>query len=92
MAYATKDPEAKITVGHDWSTRLGTDTITASTWSATPTGLTLTGSAFTNTGTKSTSVWVEGGTDGTVYRLVNRVTMASTGIDEKTLRVLVQHA
>lgn len=87
--YATKDPNAKRSLGHDWADNIGTDTITASTWTATPVGLTLTGEDYD---TKNTSVWVEGGTDGTVYRLLNRVTLASGGTDDKTLRVWVREA
>ncbi len=85
--YATKDPNAKRSYGHTWADNIGTDTITASTWTATPAGLTLTGSTFD---AKQTSVYVEGGSDGTVYRLLNRVTLQSGGTDDKTLRIWVK--
>lgn len=89
MPYATKDPSAKRSFGHDWTTNIGTEDITASTWTATPAGLTLTGSTFA---AKTTSVFVEGGTDGTVYRLLNHVTLSGGGSDERTLRILARDA
>jgi hypothetical protein len=53
----------------DWSTWLGTDTITASTWTV-PTGLTKVSDTFTTT---ETTIWLSGGVDREVYHVVNHI-------------------
>jgi hypothetical protein len=66
----------------DWSDWLDTDTIAASTWTIeaneTPIALEVTNvpdpPSFTDTITK---VWLEGGTDGVQYKVVNKVTTAA---------------
>ncbi len=78
---ATKDPSAKLDFGFDWAAWLGTDTITASTWTA-DTGLTLTGATFNAT---TTTVWVEGGVAGDKLSATNRITTTAGRIDERTI-------
>ena len=78
------DPDAVETVPSiDWTSWLGTDTITTSTWSSTPTGLTI-----TNTGTSGLKAYcrISGGSDGTDYILTNRiVTSAGETFDRSIL-------
>ncbi len=83
---AVKDPDSTLDYGFDWAAWLGTDTIIASTWFS-DAGLTLTGGAFDAT---KTTVWVAGGEEGVVYRLINRITTSQGRTDEKTLRLLVR--
>lgn len=78
---ATKDPDSKLDFGFDWTAWLGTDTITASTWTA-DAGLILSGETFDAT---KTTVWVEGGTAGEKLSATNRITTAAGRIDERTL-------
>ena len=60
----------------DWSTRgLGTDTITGSVWSVSPSDLIINSPAPTNT-TTTTTVWLSGGTAGNQYLVTNIITTA----------------
>lgn len=81
----TKDPDAKLDFPIDWSDWLGSDTITASTWSV-PAGLTLENEAFDP---KEATVWLSGGTDGAVYIVTNRITTAEGRINEASIRLKV---
>lgn len=59
----------------DWSTRgLGTDTISTSAWTVTPTGPTM--NNLSNDAT-TTTMWLTGGVAGTVYKITN--TIVTTG-------------
>jgi hypothetical protein len=81
-----KDPSAKIDTGWDWSAWLGTDTITASSWTV-PTGLTSVDESNTTT---TTTIWLTGGTHGQDYSLVNQITTAGGRIDQRTIKVQVR--
>jgi hypothetical protein len=67
------DPDAVEDYGLDWSARLGTDTIDASTWAITPSGL---NQDSDDHDTTSTTIWVSGGTLNVTYSLTNHVTTA----------------
>lgn len=84
-AHFLKDSAAVLDYGVDWSAWLGTDTIATSTWTV-PTGLTV--DSETETTTLAT-VWLSGGTTGTTYTLVNRITTAAGRQDERTLTITV---
>jgi len=79
----TKDPSAVLDYQIDWSTWLGTDTITTSTWTV-PTGITQ--ASATNTTTTAT-VWVSGGKAGQRYTLVNRIVTAGGRTDERSIEI-----
>ncbi len=81
-----KDPAAKLDFGFDWQAWLGTDTITASVWTA-DTGLTLSGPTFDTT---KTTVWIEGGTAGEKLSATNRITTAVGRIDERTIVIAIK--
>ncbi len=82
-----KDPVALLDYSVDWSQWLAADTISTSNWTV-PTGLTQVTS--TNTATKTT-VWLSGGTLGTVYTIKNIVTTSGGRTDERSFDVeLVQ--
>jgi len=59
----------------DWSGLLGTDTITTTTWTTKPTGLTLAGTGQTPT---STTIELSGGIAGVTYTVENEIVFAGT--------------
>jgi hypothetical protein len=81
-----KDPAAVLDYQIDWSSWLGVDTITSSSWTAS-TGLTVDSDSNTTT---TATVWVSGGTAGTTYQLTNRITTAGGRTDERTISISCQ--
>ena len=81
-----KDPAAVLDYQIDWSSWLGVDTITSSSWTAS-TGLTVDSDSNTTT---TATVWVSGGTAGTTYQLTNRITTAGGRTDERTISLSCQ--
>ena len=84
----TKEPNTKRDYGFDYTTELGADTITSSTWTA-DAGLTLTGA--TND-TKKTSVFVEGGVTGQTLTATNRITTTAGRTYERVLTLVIRAA
>jgi len=88
----TKDPEAVLDYGIDWSSWLGADTISESSWSA-PTPVTVPPLAIKegseSHGDTATSVWLQGGVAGRSYSIVNHITTAAGREDDRELLVLV---
>lgn len=82
-----KDPDATIDFSVDWTDWLGTDTIVTSTWTV-PTGLTSV--TETNT-TKIATIFLSGGTTGSSYEIINRITTAEGRTDDRTLLIVVQN-
>lgn len=85
-----KDPNDVLDYIVDWNGGakpfLGVDTILTSTWIL-PAGLT--SPTQTNTTTKAT-VWLSGGTVGTKYAVLNRITTAGGRTADKTIYVKVK--
>lgn len=78
-----KDPSSKVDYGCDWSNWLSTgETITASVWVLDG----LVEEVSTNTDS-ATQVLVSGGTDGTQYTLVNRVTTSLGRIEDRSMLI-----
>lgn len=91
----TKDPQAKKNYTLDWSgaapgPRLTDgDTITTSTWTV-PVGITEGDpSPATKTDT-TTTIWLSGGTLGTVYKITNHVVTAQGIEDDWSFQVLIE--
>ena len=82
-----KEPSTRRDYGFDYSLELGADTITSSTWSGD--GLTFTGATFNAT---TTSVYIEGGTEGQTLNAVNRITTQAGRTYERTLTLLIRAA
>lgn len=82
-----KDPQDKLDYGFDFTGFLGGDTITTSTWTASPDGLTL--SNMTHDATKTT-VWLAGGTVGETYKLVNHIVTAAGREKERSFRITIK--
>ena len=76
------DPDAVLDYGCDWTAWLAGDTITASSWTVSGTGLTIDSDSNTTT---TTTVWVSGGTDGTNYDLTNHIVTDDGREDDRTL-------
>ena len=88
---ATKDPAADLDYQIDWTSWLGTDQITASTWTAPAgCGLTLRAASIDNTGKKAT-VWLSGGNVSPApFAVVNHITTAASRQDERSIMITVQ--
>lgn len=85
--WPTKDPNAVLDYSIDWSDWLDTDTISTSTWTV-PTGLT---KGTDTTSTTVTTVWLSGGTAGTTYEILNRITTAGGRTQDKTVKLICQN-
>lgn len=82
-----KDPSAILDYGFEWEDWLDGDTISTSSWTVSPSGLT----ASPNTKTSNTTtVWLSGGTVGSTYQLTNTVVTAAGRTDQRTMLVAVQ--
>jgi len=81
-----KDPSGKLDYTVDWTTWLGADTISTSTWTV-PTGLTKT--SDTHDG-KAATIWLSGGTVGQEYTVTNHIKTASLREDERSIIIQVR--
>jgi hypothetical protein len=81
-----KDPNEVLDYVRDWSALLGEDEILTSVWTP-DSGITKT--AESNTTTTAT-VWLSGGTEGTTYGVLNRITTAGGRTHDFTLRFVIQ--
>lgn len=91
MTLMLKDPDAVLDYMIDWGAEyLGDDQIAESGWSVAPDeadGLSISASSFDGT---TATVTVGGGEAGKLYRLVNRVTLGSGRVDDRSLTVRVE--
>lgn len=86
MSVFTKDPDELLDYQIDWHDSLVYgETIDTSTW-VVPSGLTA--GAATSTGTTATQ-WLSGGTDGTTYVVINRITTTSARVKERSFTLVV---
>lgn len=85
MPFYQKDPDAVLDYTIDWSTWLGDDTIATSGWTV-PTGLTEDSDSNTTT---TATVWLSGGTVGTVYTVTNEITTAGGRTDDRSIQIFV---
>ena len=85
MKQFIKDPQANLDYQVDWATYLGSDTISTSTFSATP-GITV--GIASNTTTTAT-IWLSGGIVGQAYNIVNQVVTAGGRTDERSFQIVV---
>lgn len=83
-----KDPDADLPWHFDWTDWLDEgEAITASVMTPSA-GITIHDAAFSST---DTTVWVTGGTVGTVYTVANRITTSQDKVDERTIRIRVKN-
>lgn len=91
MATFTKDPQAVLDYGWDWTNWLaGGETITTSTWTITlaPDAI-LTIATPTFDGT-STTIWASAGTVGSDYKITNHITTSAGRQDDRTHKLQVR--
>jgi hypothetical protein len=91
MTLFLKDPGAVLDYSIDWGAEyLDGDMLAGSEWSVEPdepSGVTVAGSDFDAT---SSSVKAAGGAPGSIYRLINRVTLQSGRVDERSIVIRVE--
>lgn len=73
VAFFDKDPTEKLDYGFDWSDALQGDEIATSVW-VVQAGLTQSSSPTPTNDTKTTTIWLESGTAGTDYSVMNKIT------------------
>lgn len=84
-----KDPAAKLDFTVDWTLWLqATETISTSTWTA-PTGITKMSAPAESIVGGKTTVWLQGGTVGVRYDVVNHIVTSQGREDERTITVVV---
>ena len=84
----TKDPNATLDYGFDWTDWMQTsETISSVTW-AIATGITK-GSEVT--GSYVAKVWLSGGTAGQRYTVACKITTNQSRIDERTMVIVVEN-
>lgn len=86
----TKTPDETKDYSLDWSKDIGTDIIPSSgnsTWSVSPSGVTMTQSSLAGNGLLTT-VWLSGGNVGQVYDVKNTITTTAGRELTKTFRLL----
>jgi hypothetical protein len=91
MTLLLKDPDAVLDYEIDWGAEyLKGDLIAESSWLVDPDetgGVTIAGSDFDAT---TSTVKATGGVTGKIYRLVNRVTLQSGRIDDRSIVLRVE--
>jgi hypothetical protein len=81
-----KDPNAVLDYIIDWTDWLNGDTITDSAWIV-PTGITKESENFTD---EKTTIWISGGTAGTTYLVINRITTGSGRINDQSFKIYLK--
>lgn len=80
------DPQANLDYPIDWADWIQAgDSIAESTWSASPTGLTIGTTGIAGT---VTSAWVSGGVAGTTYTLTNHIVLTSGREDDRSIELI----
>lgn len=88
MGMFLKDPAARLDYAVDWSANyLSGGTIATSDWDVDPAGVTVSATVLTATRTGAT---LEGGVPGTVYRVVNRITLTDGRTDDRSLVIRIE--
>ena len=82
----TKDPNAVLDYGIDWTRWLAGDQIATSEWII-PTGLTKMADSKTAT---SATVWLSGGSVGQSYTVTNRITTAAGRTEDRSFTIRVE--
>ncbi len=86
LTWPDKDPDEVLDYQIDWSERLGTDTISTSTWEV-PAGIVEDDQEYTST---ATTLWLSGGTLSTRYTITNRITTAAGRTMDQSVRIKVK--
>lgn len=84
--WPTKDPDALLDYGIDWTPWLAGDTIADSAWIV-PVGITKSLDSFTD---DITTIWLQDGVAGTAYVLTNRITTAAGRVNDQSVKIHVK--
>ncbi len=88
MGIFLKDPAARLDYAVDWSADfLGAATIAASDWTVAPAGAAISATVMAATRTGAT---IAGGVPGTVYRVVNHITLSDGRTDDRALLIRIE--
>ena len=82
-----KDPGAKLDWHFDWGAWLEEDETITSSEFIVSSGLSVVSTSAVAT---NTTVWLEGGRTGQVYKVVNRITTSASRIDERSVMIRVR--
>lgn len=85
IAIFTKDTNEVLDYTINWASFLDIDIITALTWTV-PAGITDSGEVNS---TKTTTIWLAGGTVGTSYTITCRITTAGGRVVERSIQINV---
>lgn len=84
----TKDPNAVLDYTFNWSSWLGSDTISTSAWTV-QSGITRDSDSIVS-GNKQTKIWLRGGTAGQAYTITNSITTAGGRTDDRSAVIFVE--
>jgi hypothetical protein len=89
----TLDPQETVDYSINWANDLGSDTISTSTWTfdVANTDTALVKSNPTKTDT-TTTIWLNGGTNGVVYSIRNTIVTAGARTFERTAKITVRNS
>ena len=73
LNWPAKSPDERLDYTINWAQAIGTDVISASTWTISDSGLTTDDDSFSPT---VTTIWLLGGTPNTTYTVTNTMTTA----------------
>lgn len=85
LRWPSKDENETLDYVIDWSDRLDDDTISLSAWTL-PSGITQASALYDNT---TTTIWLSGGTLGSTYDILNRITTAAGRTMDQTVRIKI---
>lgn len=88
LKWPDKDPDAVLDYQMDWSDWLNGDAISTSIWLV-PSGLTNDSDNIASPA-EATVIWLSGGTAGTTYELVNRITTTGGRTNDRTVKIKVK--
>ncbi len=86
LEWPFKDPDEVLDYQLDWSSRLGTDTISTSTWIV-PDGINKNSDGKSST---ATTIWLSGGLINTAYNLTNRIVTAGGRTMDQSVRLKIK--
>lgn len=89
MSLYFQDPADRVDYGFDYTPWLDGDTISTSSWSVYPAGITVSNPTSSDT---KTTVWLTGGTDGGVHRLTNHIVTTAGREKDQGFTVIVKEA
>ncbi len=87
ITWPQKDPNEVLDYALNWTGRLTGDTIATSVWTV-PAGITSNSETVSD---KQTVIWLSGGSNGTWYELLNRITTAGGRTMDQTVKIFVKN-